>query len=197
MFLCLQVLYALTAGIAGYVSAVQYKTMGGTNWVGSCCPCVHNTWQAASLAALVNQPLYRVNLAYVHICRIGIHMAFPLCADNIVFCSSICMWHEIAWYKHTFGGLAYKPFKSCALPAGADIVMQAEIGLFECAGTQCAAHGGSLLWSNAHLLFFPQHSRHRLSLHSCAAFWNHLHHLCHLGTDYLSLDSAWRHCRQE
>ncbi|DBA96073.1 TPA: Transmembrane 9 superfamily member 2 [Trebouxia sp. C0004] len=27
------VLYALTAGIAGYVSAVQYKTMGGTNWV--------------------------------------------------------------------------------------------------------------------------------------------------------------------
>jgi len=31
--LCVQVLYALTAGIAGYVSAVQYKTMGGTNWV--------------------------------------------------------------------------------------------------------------------------------------------------------------------
>jgi len=30
---CVQVLYALTAGIAGYVSAVQYKTMGGTNWV--------------------------------------------------------------------------------------------------------------------------------------------------------------------
>ena len=28
-----QVLYALTAGVAGYVSAVQYKTMGGTNWV--------------------------------------------------------------------------------------------------------------------------------------------------------------------
>lgn len=30
---CLQVLYALTAGVAGYVSAVQYKVMGGTNWV--------------------------------------------------------------------------------------------------------------------------------------------------------------------
>lgn len=29
----LQVLYALTAGVAGYVSAVQYKVMGGTNWV--------------------------------------------------------------------------------------------------------------------------------------------------------------------
>lgn len=26
-------MYALTAGVAGYVSAVQYKTMGGTNWV--------------------------------------------------------------------------------------------------------------------------------------------------------------------
>ena len=31
--MCAQVLYALTAGVAGYVSAVQYKTMGGTNWV--------------------------------------------------------------------------------------------------------------------------------------------------------------------
>ena len=29
----MQVLYALTAGVAGYVSAVQYKVMGGTNWV--------------------------------------------------------------------------------------------------------------------------------------------------------------------
>ena len=26
-------LYALTAGVAGYVSAVSYKMMGGTNWV--------------------------------------------------------------------------------------------------------------------------------------------------------------------
>lgn len=26
-------LYALTAGVAGYVSAVSYKIMGGTNWV--------------------------------------------------------------------------------------------------------------------------------------------------------------------
>ena len=28
-----QVLYALTAGVAGYVSAVSYKIMGGANWV--------------------------------------------------------------------------------------------------------------------------------------------------------------------
>ena len=28
-----QVLYALTAGVAGYVSALCYKVMGGTNWV--------------------------------------------------------------------------------------------------------------------------------------------------------------------
>ena len=28
-----QVLYALTAGVAGYVSAVSYKIMGGTAWV--------------------------------------------------------------------------------------------------------------------------------------------------------------------
>ena len=26
-------LYALTAGVAGYVSAVSYRIMGGTNWV--------------------------------------------------------------------------------------------------------------------------------------------------------------------
>ncbi len=29
----MQVLYALTAGVAGYVAAVSYKVMGGTNWV--------------------------------------------------------------------------------------------------------------------------------------------------------------------
>jgi hypothetical protein len=29
----MQVLYALTAGAAGYVAAVLYKVMGGTNWV--------------------------------------------------------------------------------------------------------------------------------------------------------------------
>ena len=28
-----QVLYALTAGIAGYVAAVNYKIMGGGSWV--------------------------------------------------------------------------------------------------------------------------------------------------------------------
>ncbi len=30
---CCQLLYALTAGVAGYVAAVSYKMMGGTNWV--------------------------------------------------------------------------------------------------------------------------------------------------------------------
>ena len=30
---CLQVLYALTAGIAGYVAAVTYKILGGSSWV--------------------------------------------------------------------------------------------------------------------------------------------------------------------
>jgi hypothetical protein len=31
--MCAQVLYALTAGVAGYVSALCYKVMGGANWV--------------------------------------------------------------------------------------------------------------------------------------------------------------------
>ena len=29
----MQVLYALTAGVAGYVASLCYKVMGGTNWV--------------------------------------------------------------------------------------------------------------------------------------------------------------------
>ena len=29
----MQVLYALTAGIAGYVAAVTYKILGGASWV--------------------------------------------------------------------------------------------------------------------------------------------------------------------
>ena len=31
--LCAQLLYALTAGVAGYVASLCYKMMGGTNWV--------------------------------------------------------------------------------------------------------------------------------------------------------------------
>ena len=48
----MQVLYALTAGVAGYVSAVQYKTMGGTNWVSTVClslsQVLNLTWPTAS-----------------------------------------------------------------------------------------------------------------------------------------------------
>jgi hypothetical protein len=33
MTLIMQVLYALTAGVAGYVASLCFKVMGGTDWV--------------------------------------------------------------------------------------------------------------------------------------------------------------------
>lgn len=65
------------------------------------------------------------------------------------------------------------------------------------AGAQCAAHSGLVLRTHAGLLLLPQHSRYSIPLHSCAAVWNHMCHLCHLGTHHLPSDSAGWNCWQE
>ena len=65
------------------------------------------------------------------------------------------------------------------------------------AGAQRAAHSGPVLRTHAGLLLLPQHSRHSIPLHSCAALWNHMCHLCHLGTHHLPSDCAGWDCWQE
>lgn len=65
------------------------------------------------------------------------------------------------------------------------------------AGAQRAAHRGLVLRTHAGLLLLPQHSRHSIPLHSCAAVWNHMCHLCHLGAHHLPSDCAWWDCRQK
>jgi len=93
------VLYALTAGIAGYVGGVQYKIMGGTNWVSNVLLC----------AGLFCGPVLVV-FSYLNTVAIFYRSTAALPFGTIVII--IVIWALITFPLTVLGGIAAKNSKA-------------------------------------------------------------------------------------
>ena len=67
----MQVLYALTAGVAGYVASLCYKVMGGTDWV-------RNVLLTTSLFCGPMLACFSFLNTVAIIYRVSLHSDFPL-----------------------------------------------------------------------------------------------------------------------
>ena len=96
----LQVLYALTAGVAGYVAAVTYKILGGTSWV-------RNTLLTATLFC---GPLL-VTFSFLNTVAIIYRSTAALPFGTIVIIFII--WAVVTFPLTVLGGIAGKNTKVC------------------------------------------------------------------------------------
>ena len=99
----LQVLYALTAGIAGYVAAVTYKVLGGTSWV-------RNTLLTATLFC---GPLL-VTFSFLNTVAIVYRSTAALPFGTIVII--LVIWAVVTFPLTVLGGIAGKNSKARPLP---------------------------------------------------------------------------------
>ena len=99
-----QVLYALTAGVAGYVSAVSYRIMGGTNWVRN----------VLLTTALFCGPLLAM-FSFLNTVAIVYRTTTALPFGTIVII--LVIWALITFPLTVLGGIAGKNSKARALPA--------------------------------------------------------------------------------
>lgn len=97
-----QVLYALTAGIAGYVAAVTYKILGGTSWV-------RNTLLTATLFC---GPLL-VTFSFLNTVAIIYRSTAALPFGTIVII--FILWAVVTFPLTVLGGIAGKNTKVCAV----------------------------------------------------------------------------------
>lgn len=97
-----QVLYALTAGIAGYVAAVTYKILGGTSWV-------RNTLLTATLFC---GPLL-VTFSFLNTVAIVYRSTAALPFGTIVII--LVIWAAVTFPLTVLGGIAGKNSKVCHL----------------------------------------------------------------------------------
>ena len=96
-------LYALTAGVAGYVSAVSYKIMGGTNWVRN----------VLLTTALFCGPLLAM-FSFLNTVAIAYRTTTALPFGTIVII--LVIWALITFPLTVLGGIAGKNSKVHALP---------------------------------------------------------------------------------
>ena len=94
-------LYALTAGVAGYVSALSYKVMGGANWVRN----------VLLTTALFCGPLLVV-FAFLNTVAIGYRSTAALPFGTI--CIIFVIWALITFPLTVLGGIAGKNSKARA-----------------------------------------------------------------------------------
>ena len=97
-----QVLYALTAGVAGYVSAVSYKMAGGTNWVRN----------VLLTTALFCGPLLAM-FSFLNTVAIAYRTTTALPAGTIVII--LVIWALITFPLTVLGGIAGKNSKARAV----------------------------------------------------------------------------------